>query len=119
MASDINPPSTVTYLGGLQWGILARLTVGADGVLVTPSASWLGKLGIPQLEFGWEQIDQVERVGIPFWPAARGVRFSMSSGRQLIFWTGTRARTRHVLDLCDERLPGRVSRVRRWPTLRR
>ena len=118
------PADTLPYrcLGGMRWGRLnatipfARLTIAADGITGGPSVKFLCRL-VPTVTFCWAELTRIEPVGWAFLPIlGDGVRFS-AFGASLTFWTGSTRRSARLLDICESRAPGLVSRVRQRPPI--
>jgi hypothetical protein len=98
--------------GGLRWPGLnatkpfATLSVDEDGISVEPSGRTLAFMGVPPLQFRWEEVRRVWMVrgAIPF-PDNVGVAFAVS--RRLIFWC-SRDQSAAICDRVREHAPGRL-----------
>ncbi len=88
------------FVGGMRSGRLnwsapfARLTIDPDGIAVGPSMGF----GVPHVAIAWEHLTRIEPLGFTLLPVlGEGVRFVTFIGG-VIFWTGSRGRSRAILD---------------------
>lgn len=104
----IQDAAPTVYTGGVSYRFrnaswpLARLTIGHTGITIGPSSRWsaplLRVIGLSDLHFGWEEIDdaQLLRSRFPPWRATNGVRFTVR-GKTLTWWSTSKESARAVV----------------------